>query len=124
DRSRDVRHSVGPSGKHLKPPHCLELTSRTPSRQRSCVTATTDRTYDRKRSVRTLLPRVLQAGGRPHMIASDPSARCCRGSCKQGAVHIWVPARARPAEPGSLGRDDSHMRDGLATELAFATSVA
>jgi hypothetical protein len=26
------------------------------------------------------------------------------------AVDYWVPARAAPAEQGSLGRDDSHMR--------------
>src|SRR2546422_11191656 len=34
--------------------------------QRSCATATTGRTYDRKRSD-PLLPPLLQAGGRPHM---------------------------------------------------------
>src|SRR5262252_5105416 len=33
-----------------KPPYCLELMSRNPSWQRSCATASTDRTYDRKRS--------------------------------------------------------------------------
>src|SRR6202047_5381311 len=47
---------------------CLELASRNPSWQRSCATATTDRTYDRKRSGRALL-NLLQAGGRPHMDA-------------------------------------------------------
>src|SRR5271165_4307389 len=31
------------------------------------LTASTDRTYDRKRSVLTPHPNLLQAGGRPHM---------------------------------------------------------
>ena len=74
DRSENVRYSVGPSGKHLKPQPCLELTSRTPSWQRSCATATTDRTYDRKRSVRTLL-QLLQAGGRRRASAAQPFAQ-------------------------------------------------
>src|SRR2546425_7222718 len=33
-----------------------------------------------------------QAG---HMIASDP-IRCCRHSCKPGAVHIWVSQKLDP----------------------------
>ena len=40
--------------------------------------------------------------GRPHqqaghMAASDPIKTFCAGSCKQGAVHIWVPAFAGEA---------------------------
>ena len=65
DRSQDARHSERPSG-GLKPPSCLELALRSPSWQRSCATATTDRTYDRNRF--------------------DPHTR---NSCKPGAVHIW-----------------------------------
>src|SRR5215207_10025655 len=49
DRSQDARHSAGPNGGST-PRTCLELASRNPSWQRSCVTASTDRTYDRKRS--------------------------------------------------------------------------
>jgi hypothetical protein len=66
DRSQDARHSERPSGLPQRSPSCLELASRNPSWQRSCATATTDRTYDRKRSGRALL-NLLQAGGRPHM---------------------------------------------------------
>src|SRR5438034_10688787 len=39
-----------------------------------------------------------QAG---HMIASDP-IRCCRHSCKPGAVHIWVSRRLDPTYRLSL----------------------
>ena len=50
DRSQDARHSESPSGLFAKrSPSCLELASRNPSWQRSCATATTDRTYDRNR---------------------------------------------------------------------------
>jgi hypothetical protein len=49
DRSQDARHSAGPSGARHRL-SCLELASRKPSWQRSCATATTDRTYDRNRS--------------------------------------------------------------------------
>src|SRR5215218_10303544 len=49
DRSQDARHSAGPNGGST-PRTCLELASRNPSWQRSCVTASTARTYDRKRS--------------------------------------------------------------------------
>src|SRR5215208_3817559 len=65
DRSQDARHSAGPNGGST-PRTCLELASRNPSWQRSCVTASTDRTYDRKRSDPRLL-HLLRAGGRPHM---------------------------------------------------------
>jgi hypothetical protein len=37
------------------------------------------------------------------------SSKLCVSCYTQGVVY-WVPARARPAEPGSLGRDDIHMR--------------
>src|ERR1700733_5021814 len=53
------------------PNFCLGLVARNPSWQRSCATASTDRTYDRNR-----------------FDAPSPS------SCKPGAVHIWVPAFA------------------------------
>src|SRR5216683_133061 len=32
------------------------------------------------------------------------------GSLIRTSGDYWVPARARPAQPGSLGRDDSHRR--------------
>src|SRR5215470_7021105 len=72
-----------------KPPYCLELMSRNPSWQRSCATASTDRTYDRKRSGRAL-PNLLQAGGRPHMDARF------RGHDESGRFHL-VARRDRPA---------------------------
>ena len=71
DRSQDARHSGRPSGGFM-PPSCLELALRNPSWQRPCVTATTDRTYERNRF--------------------DPHTA---NSCKQGAVHIWVVAEKR-----------------------------
>jgi hypothetical protein len=49
DRSQDARYSESPSGLPQRSPSCLELALRTPSWQRSCATATTDRTYDRNR---------------------------------------------------------------------------
>jgi hypothetical protein len=49
-------------------PLCLELASRNPSWQRPYAVASTDRTYERKRSDRNIIPT----------------------PCKQGAVHIWV----------------------------------
>src|SRR6202011_6295471 len=56
-------HSVASNGPDtLRPLYCLELASRSPSWQRSCATASTDRTYDRKRSGRALL-NLLQARG-------------------------------------------------------------
>src|SRR5712691_1505366 len=70
DRSIARRETL--RGTHRRCPTsrlCLDLASRNPSWQRSCATASTDRTYDRKRS--------------------DPQLQ---SSCKQGAVHIWVPA--------------------------------
>src|SRR5262249_37090796 len=42
--------------------------------------------------------------------AREPESSKPRASCYTRAVVYWVPARARPAEPGSLGRDDSQMR--------------
>ena len=80
DRSQDARHSGRPSGGFM-PPSCLELALRNPSWQRPCVTATTDRTYERNRF--------------------DPHTA---NSCKQGAVHIWDVTRAldpvSPPQPG------------------------
>ena len=50
DRSIPRRETLRGTQWHQKSPHCLDLVSRKPSWQRSCATATTDRTYDRKRS--------------------------------------------------------------------------
>src|SRR5215216_7862165 len=85
DRSQDARHSAAPNGGST-PPTCLELASRNPSWQRSCVTASTDRTYDRKRSD-------------PH--AASPLAS--RGPSTYGS---------RLSRLTALGRDDT--RDGEA----------
>src|SRR5882724_3532765 len=85
DRSIPRRETIRGTHWQKTPFGCLDLASRNPSWQRSCATATTDRTYDRKRS--------------------DSHAE---SSCKPGAVHIWVPARAEPvigrafARPGGL----------------------
>ena len=66
DRSIPRRETL--RGTHWlgKPLPCLERASRNPSWQRSCAAATTDRTYDRKRSDAPPAE-PLQAGGRPHM---------------------------------------------------------
>src|SRR6266852_2849743 len=58
-----------------KPPYCLELMSRTPSWQRSCATASTDRTYDRKRSDPRAAPPL--AGRGP---STYEAGACSRGS--------------------------------------------
>src|SRR4029079_5330019 len=81
DRSQDARHSAGPNGLQ-KPLACLDLASRNPSWQRSCAAATTDRTYDRKRSDAPPAE-TLQAGGRPHMgprLCGDDVATVASGS--------------------------------------------
>jgi hypothetical protein len=49
DRSQDASHSETVSGLLAGSYLCLELALRNPSWQRSCATATTDRTYDRNR---------------------------------------------------------------------------
>src|SRR5882724_6586542 len=72
DRSIPRRETIRGTHWQKTPFGCLDLASRNPSWQRSCATATTDRTYDRKRS--------------------DSHAE---SSCKPGAVHIWVPAFRR-----------------------------
>src|SRR5262249_51831485 len=70
-------------------PTCLELASRAPSWQRSCATASTDRTYDRNRFDPTLFI-----------------------SCRPGAVHIWVPDRlAWRCAPRAV-RDDIRVAGG------------
>src|SRR5215217_623341 len=85
DRSQDARHSAGPNGGST-PRTCLELASRNPSWQRSCVTASTDRTYDRKRSD-------------PH--AASPLAS--RGPSTYGSPPSGHPAAFRVGDP-SRGR--------------------
>src|SRR6266487_250065 len=50
DRSIPRRETIRGTHWQKTPFGCLDLASRNPSRQRSCATATTDRTYDRKRS--------------------------------------------------------------------------
>jgi hypothetical protein len=76
DRSQDARHSVGPSGTF-----------------KAAALFGTGVADPILASGHMRLPQ--QAG---HMIASDP-IHALLTSCKQGAVHIWVPALA------SLGRD-------------------
>src|ERR1700733_2334536 len=72
------------------PNFCLGLVARNPSWQRSCATASTDRTYDRNR-----------------FDAPSPS------SCKPGAVHIWVPAFAgTTAERQAGDKYCCHSREG------------
>src|SRR5438034_10708161 len=46
-----------------------------------------------------------QAG---HMIASDP-IRCCRHSCKPGAVHIWVSQELDPTYDSPLHQTDTNL---------------
>src|SRR5215510_9551130 len=66
DRSQDARHSVGPIGARHR--QYVWTSRRGPHLgQRSSATATTGRTYDRKRSDRTRLQKLLQPRGRPHM---------------------------------------------------------
>jgi hypothetical protein len=55
-RSIPRRETIRGTQWHPTSLKCLELASRNPSWQRSCATATTDRTYDRKRSGRTPAP--------------------------------------------------------------------
>src|SRR5467141_2642530 len=50
DRSIPRRETIRGTHWQKTPFGCLDLASRNPSWQRSCATATTDRTYDRKRS--------------------------------------------------------------------------
>src|SRR6266481_3283657 len=83
DRSIPRRETIRGTHWQKTPFGCLDLASRNPSWQRSCATATTDRTYDRKRSdshEQTLATRGPSTYGsghvRPrqqtgHMIASD-----------------------------------------------------
>src|SRR5712691_3975184 len=70
------------------PPLCLELVLWTPSWQRSCATASTDRTYGRNRFDQ-----------KPHST-----------SCQQGAVHIWVPAQGRDDTEGVSPARRTHLR--------------
>src|SRR5205823_1455603 len=72
DRSQDARHSAGPNGGST-PRTGLELASRNPSWQRSCVTASTDRTYDRKRSDPHAASPLASRG--PSTYGSPPSRR-------------------------------------------------
>src|SRR6266851_1696203 len=41
---------------------------------------------------------------------------CARPLCKRWAGDYWIPARASPAKPGSLGRDDSPYAIALLIE--------
>ena len=50
-----------------------------------------------------------RAGLRPASVSRNPVIKAVRAFTP--ALDYWVPARASPLEPGSLGRDDSpHMR--------------
>jgi hypothetical protein len=49
-----------------------------------------------------------RAGLRPASESRNPVINAVRGLTP--AVVYWVPARARPPEAGSLGRDDSQLR--------------
>src|SRR6266851_5087855 len=78
DRSIPRRETIRGTHWQKTPFGCLDLASRNPSWQRSCATATTDRTYDRKRS--DSHEQLLQPGGRPHM---GPGSRfACPGRRK------------------------------------------
>src|SRR5882724_332976 len=91
DRSIPRRETIRGTHWQKTPFGCLDLASRNPSWQRSCATATTDRTYDRKRS--------------------DSHAE---SSCKPGAVHIWVPAFAGTTSGDSYVMTLSPRRPGQA----------
>jgi hypothetical protein len=57
--------------------------------------------------IHTVIP-AERAGLRPASESRNPVIKAVRAFTP--AVDYWVPARARPVEPGALGRDDSHMR--------------
>src|SRR5437764_7126074 len=85
DRSQDARHSAGPNGGST-PRTCLELASRNPSWQRSCVTASTDRTYDRKRSDPHAASPLASRG--PSTYGSRPFARTTAGNAPDES-RLW-----------------------------------
>ena len=129
DRSQDARHSERPSGLPQRSPSCLELASRNPSWQRSCATATTDRTYDRKRSGRALL-NLLQAGGRPHMgrslhgryppCACPSPAAAPRAPVVMPADMMPEAARERFARPRAGTAPAPHLRSHPECTLRWA----
>ena len=57
--------------------------------------------------IHTVIP-AERAGLRPASESRNPVIKAAAAFTP--AVDYWVPARARPVEPGALGRDDSHMR--------------
>ena len=95
DRSQDARHSESPSGLLAKrSPSCLELASRNPSWQRSCATATTDRTYDRNRFDPYSAPNLASRGPSTYGTRSGARPRWFERPC---ALHRMMKDHASPA---------------------------
>src|SRR5258708_1190754 len=89
DRSIPRRETIRGTHWQKTPFGCLDLASRNPSWQRSCATATTDRTYDRKRSdshEQTLATRgpstygSLLSQGRRAFLTPPSSGASCAGA--------------------------------------------
>src|SRR5215217_3851993 len=99
DRSQDARHSAGPNGGST-PLTCLELASRNPSWQRSCVTASTDRTYDRKRSDPHAASPLASRG--PSTYGSPPSRIGAKITSERDPVVRDASLRDAPHHEGSL----------------------
>src|SRR5882672_4673128 len=117
DRSIPRRETIRGTHWQKTPFGCLDLASRNPSWQRSCATATTDRTYDRKRSdshEQTLATRgpstygSLLSQGRRKRIRSSNSRHACvlAARCTRGFSIIFRPKRA-------WGTPDAHCTRSL-----------
>src|SRR6266851_5423213 len=104
DRSIPRRETIRGTHWQKTPFGCLDLASRNPSWQRSCATATTDRTYDRKRSdshEQTLATRgpstygSLLLQGRQGLLTPVPSTR--RPGLEPGPVRRGLSVKAQVA---------------------------
>ena len=117
DRSQDARHSVGPIGARHR--QYVWTSRRGPHLgQRSSATAKTGRTYDRKRSDRTRLQKLLQPRGRPHM-----GPRLREDDSRESLLHIFSAGTSgtkRRGDPNSAHLTSGGRRQQAAERVSFA----
>src|SRR5258707_1307182 len=117
DRSIPRRETIRGTHWQKTPFGCLDLASRNPSWQRSCATATTDRTYDRKRSdshEQTLATRGPSTYG--SRVAAEPGIgrAFARPVGLPGTTGMELLAQVfphrRPCEPGCVKSPSFNLR--------------
>src|SRR5262249_45577881 len=104
-----------------KPPYCLELMSRNPSWQRSCATASIDRTYDRKRSDPRAAPPLAGRGPSTYGLPRQAGNNTDRIGLLKPYQSRWL---ARISHLGANLFTTNMFSDMQATMYNIATTVA